>query len=226
LLEGLFQLSKSQAASQAAVPQPVRSTLSLHTAAVATLTAAHRNPVHVEDVLQQPHKQQCQRSVVAPLDKDEILDTVFSYVGIGEYFTAAGVSRRWRGRYIKLCYNKAANRPNKLCTTYRSAVLTAAKLQLALANKLTVEALERSLRSRSCMVLSSEPTEVLTVARLHGMAWHKGLCLLAAKHNNLQLLQWLHSNGCPWSLNDVAAAAACADSADMLNWLHSVEDTS
>jgi hypothetical protein len=37
-----------------------------------------------------------------PLEKDEILDGVFSFVGLGEYFFAAGLSRRWKGRYIKL----------------------------------------------------------------------------------------------------------------------------
>jgi hypothetical protein len=45
---------------------------------------------------------------VSPLDKDVILDTVFSYVGIKDYIYAAGVSRHWRVRYLKLCYSAAA----------------------------------------------------------------------------------------------------------------------
>jgi hypothetical protein len=122
--QGLSQLSKSQAASHAAV----QATLSLHTAALSKLTAAHRNPVQAAEDSQQPHKQQCHRSVVASLDKDNLLDTVFSYVGIGEYFYAAGVSRSWRGRYIKLCYNKSRKQENKLCTRYCSATVTAARL--------------------------------------------------------------------------------------------------
>jgi hypothetical protein len=46
--------------------------------------------------------------IKSPLDKDATLDAVFGFVGIGEYAYAAGVNRRWRGRYIKLYYNKAA----------------------------------------------------------------------------------------------------------------------
>jgi hypothetical protein len=70
----LSQLGKSQAASQAAV----QATLSLHTAALATLTVAHRSRGQAAEEPQQPHKQQCQRSAdsASPLDKDEILDGV------------------------------------------------------------------------------------------------------------------------------------------------------
>jgi hypothetical protein len=42
----------------------------------------------------------------SPLDDDEILDTVFSYVGIGDYIYTGAVSRRWKGRYTKLCYTE------------------------------------------------------------------------------------------------------------------------
>jgi hypothetical protein len=76
------------------------------------------------------------------LDKDELLDTVFSYVGVGDYFFAAGVCRRWRGRYLKLCYNEAAaDKAEKLRTTYSSAFMTAARLQLAFKSGLEVEEL-------------------------------------------------------------------------------------
>jgi hypothetical protein len=67
------------------------------------------------------------------LDKDFILDEVFSYVGIGEYIYAAAVCRRWRGRYIKLCYNKVAeDSTDMLCTCYKSTIATAGRFQLAL----------------------------------------------------------------------------------------------
>jgi hypothetical protein len=35
----------------------------------------------------------------SPLADDQILDTVFSYVGIGDYIYTGAVSRRWNGRY-------------------------------------------------------------------------------------------------------------------------------
>jgi hypothetical protein len=64
---------------------------------------------------------------VCPLDKDEILDAVFGYVGLGEYYYVAGVSRRWRGRYIKLCYSNADDDDDeKLWTAYDSTIVTAA----------------------------------------------------------------------------------------------------
>ena len=40
---------------------------------------------------------------------DDILDAVFSFVGVEEYLFAAGVSRKWRVRYLKLCYSEAAS---------------------------------------------------------------------------------------------------------------------
>jgi hypothetical protein len=56
-----------------------------------------------------------------PLEKDEILDEVFSFVGLGEYYYVASVSRRWRGRYIKLCYTKAtADVSDKLRISHKS----------------------------------------------------------------------------------------------------------
>jgi hypothetical protein len=187
------------------------------------LTAAHRNPVQAAEESQQPQKQQCQRSVASPLDKDEILDTVFSYAGIGEYFYAAGVSRRWRGRYIKLCYNKSRKQENKLCTRYCSATVSAARLQLALDNNLTIPALEGSRWAYYGMAHDAEPIKILTVARLRGITWNPKWCRVAAQRQDLELLQWLHSNGCPWSIDEVATAAVYKDSVDTLKWLHSVE---
>eukprot|EP00953_Heterococcus_sp_UTEX-ZZ885_P027944 14934-Heterococcus_DN1.PRE.1 len=213
--QGLSQLSTSQAAVQA--------TLSLHTAALSKLTAAHRNLVATAEESQQLQKQQCQRSVASPLDKNEILDTVFSYVGIGDYFYAAGVSRKWRGRYIKLCYNKSRKQENKLCTRYCSATVTAARLQLALDNNLTIPALEGSRWAYYGMAHSAEPIKMLTVARLRGITWNPNWCRVAAARYNLELLQWLHGNGCPWSIDDVAEVAVCSDSVDVLKWLHSAE---
>jgi hypothetical protein len=52
--------------------------------------------------------QQCLTSsrsvqIAAPLDKDEVLDNVFGYVGGGDHLYVGGVSRRWRGRYMQFC---------------------------------------------------------------------------------------------------------------------------
>ena len=75
------------------------------------------------------------------LDSDELLDLVFEYVGVGEYLYAAGVSRRWRARYMNLCYYRWAEEDEEgpLWTSYTRAIITAARLQLALDSDLTVQ---------------------------------------------------------------------------------------
>src|SRR4051794_20936486 len=73
------------------------------------------------------------------------------------------------------------------------------------------------------MALCREPIEVLTAARLRGVRWNPEWCRVAGERNNLQLLQWLHKNGCPWVFIDVAAVAVYTGCVDTLNWLHSVE---
>jgi hypothetical protein len=42
-------------------------------------------------------------STVPPLDRNEILDHVFRYVGGGDHLYVDGVTRRWRGRYLRYC---------------------------------------------------------------------------------------------------------------------------
>jgi hypothetical protein len=109
----------------------------------------------------------------SPLADDEILDVVFSYVGIGDYIYTGAVSRRWKGRYIKLCYSKAKDgKKHKLTTAHKSALLTAARLQLALKSSLTVSALQNNQKLPFYIVVRSlEPIAVLTLARVHGLRW-------------------------------------------------------
>jgi uncharacterized phage infection (PIP) family protein YhgE len=98
-------------------------------------------------VLQAAKRAHVVDSSASALDRDVILDTVFSYVGIKEYVYTAAVSRRWRGRYIKLCYSnvksKKDKKANKLLTSHRSAARTAARLQLAFDSGLTIAGLQK-----------------------------------------------------------------------------------
>jgi hypothetical protein len=48
-----------------------------------------------------------------PFDKDAVLNKLFSYVGAGDYLCTGAVNRKWRGRYIKLCYN--SNKDTSSC---------------------------------------------------------------------------------------------------------------
>ena len=91
-----------------------------------------------------------------PLNKDEILDEVFSFVGLGEYYYVAGVSRRWRGRYIKLCYNETDDDDdNKLWTSLNSTIVTAARLQLALDGSVSMETLQQNMTRLSADISAS-----------------------------------------------------------------------
>jgi hypothetical protein len=83
-----------------------------------------------------------QRPCVAPDERpaparDKVIDTIFSFVGIGDYYYVAAVCRNWRGRYVTFCQNTPERWTNVLRSTYTSCdniVATAARLQLALDN--------------------------------------------------------------------------------------------
>jgi hypothetical protein len=162
-------------------------------------------------------------SLRSPLDKGELLDAVFSYVGVGDYFFAAGVCRRWRGRYIKLCYNKAVDKVDKLCTTYSSAFMTAARLQLALISGLEVEQLhDYEDLAFNISRFSLQPIEALTVAKTFDMRYPDDIAVEAAFKGRLQLVQWLRERRCPWEDTKVLSNAAASGSVELLAWLHSV----
>jgi hypothetical protein len=163
-------------------------------------------------------------SLRLPLDDDELLDTVFSFVGPGDYFYAAGVCRRWRGRYIKLCYNKAAaDQADKLRTTYRCAFMTAARLHLAFKSGLDVEELHDYTDLAVDIAANSlEPIEAITLAKTYDMRYPEDMAGEAASNGRLQLLQWLHERRCPWSDKAVVLEAVRSGSVEMLVWLQGV----
>jgi hypothetical protein len=158
------------------------------------------------------------------LDKDVILDTVFSYVGIKDYINVAGVSRKWRVRYLKLCYSKAARHNNtaKLSTTFKNAAMTAARLQWAFDSGLTVADLEKNLvaSARALERTSLEPIAALTVARLYGLQWTAEYTQEAAIRDDVQLLQWLEKRGCPGDAKFVARCSVSHGNLDMLKCSH------
>jgi hypothetical protein len=54
-----------------------------------------------------------------------------------------------------------------------------------------------------------------------GCPWDEYTCTAAAMKGNLEMLQWLHSTGCPWDERTCGAAAAESGNLEMLQWLHS-----
>jgi hypothetical protein len=170
------------------------------------------------DQYQQRHNQACiDESRATPLDKDEILDTVFSFIGTDDYFYTAAVCSNWRRRFLKLCYSEADKRSkanylrgtiiriaeavpveSKCTTSYRSAIMTTARLQLALRDTLTVEQLQASTLAfaEDIVCHSLDSVGVLSLTKLHELGWDSALCEAAAYYGKFQLLQWLHERDC------------------------------
>jgi hypothetical protein len=128
--------------------------------------SVEQQPSHVHHSISTPASSNA-AARIPPLDRDDVLDAVFNYVGSGDYFFAATVCSSWRRRYLKLCYSAAAIRSKPMivqrqrkpkyttaaaaaaaarepkCTTFYSSVLmTTARLQLALSDSLEVAALQ------------------------------------------------------------------------------------
>jgi hypothetical protein len=161
----------------------------------------------------------------ATLAKDDIVDHVFCYVAGGDHFYIAGVSRRWRGRYLRHCVLRSNHElDKKLVTRHRSVLMSESRLQLALANGLSVVGWVLNTQPNAEMICkhSLEPVQVMALLRVHGVPWNEKLCIGAAYFNRLQLLQWLHSSSCPWDGYDVLYAAGRGGSVAMFEWLLTV----
>jgi hypothetical protein len=158
------------------------------------------------------------------LSRNEILDTVFSFVGVGEYYYVAGVCRNWRGRYMQLCAQTVKSKNKRFNTSLASIVATAARLQLALDNGFTIEQLQEG-EERLAVAFaeqSLEPIKVITLARLYGMQWNESLPQQAAIYQNFELLKWLRKCGCPWDLGEIIDNACDSDDLEHMKQVRAV----
>jgi hypothetical protein len=160
--------------------------------------------------------------IIPVLARNEVLDTVFSFVGIGDYYYVAGVCRNWRGRYLTFCHKTPERWTGAMRPPYTSCsniVATAARLQLALDNGLPIELLDTANWNVvvSLTTRPSEPTEVLTLARLYGLQWNNLLTQCAAQCKQYELLRWLRKCGCSWDL--VVILDEIVDTSDDLDHL-------
>jgi hypothetical protein len=157
----------------------------------------------------------------SPLDKDEVLDQVFSYVGGGDHLFVAGVSSRWRRRYLQYCaLNSTSKQDEVFATRHRSALVRERTLRVALTSGLSVKGW--TMDKESCTELichSSEPEKVMTLLRVHGVPWDWRLCRRAAERGSLRFLQWLRSTSCPWKEAAVLHNACKSGNVAMLQWL-------
>jgi hypothetical protein len=163
----------------------------------------------------------------SPLDRDELLDQIFSYVGGGDHLFVAGVSRRWRGRYLQYCADKSTLEHDlKFATTCTSAIISEGRLQHAKQHgfRITDVDITQSKYARLICKYSLEPERVVTLLRLHGVPWDTVICRTAAFYGKLSLLQWLHSNDCPWTLSLVLSNACRSARIATLQWLAAVTE--
>jgi hypothetical protein len=156
--------------------------------------------------VQHRHQRVCIAADQIPvLARDYALDTILRFVGVSDYYYVAGVCRNWRGRYMTLCHNTPvtwARTNRRPYTSSASIVATAARLQLALDNGLTIDKVDASW-AVYIVSKSLEPVKVITLAKLYGMPWTEKLTEYAAYYAKYELLQWLHSCNCPWDLDSI-----------------------
>jgi hypothetical protein len=170
-------------------------------------------------------RQRLYDSSVSPLERDGLLDHVFSFVGGCDHLYIGGVSRRWRGRYMQYCASQrtTSNVNDKVVTRHRSAIMTESRLRFALASGLSLEGRTFSDWCTAPICRDSlEPEMVITLLRAHGLAWSTRLCDEAALHDKLALLQWLFSQSCPWDKIALLSCASMYASTATLEWLLTV----
>jgi hypothetical protein len=208
-------------------------TASIHAALQQFSQLASAVQLHQADA--DPQEQSAKRAHLAldgtsALCKDVILDTVFSFVGIKDYIYAAGVSRQWRVRYLKLCYSKASreHKRDKLRTSFRNAAVTAVRLQVAFDSGLTVADLQLQNGASAFALVrhSLEPIAVLTLARVYGLQWTAVYTRSAAARNDTRLVQWLLRCGCPYEAAILCDWAQQHGNLDMLKCCDAKEQLS
>eukprot|EP00953_Heterococcus_sp_UTEX-ZZ885_P005180 3269-Heterococcus_DN1.PRE.5 len=158
-----------------------------------------------------------------------MLDEIFSFVGRKEWLYVGGVCRRWRGRYLSMCYRaRASKAEHAFQTSHRSSFVTAARFSMALDNGLQMpDEDETGEFSDDLPQWSQQLIEVLKLARIHGASWHKALCIDAAYYDEFELLKGLHKSGCPWTALNVATNSLRSRKGQcelILPWLLSLTD--
>jgi hypothetical protein len=174
------------------------------------------------------HTQQYDSSsidVTAALDRDELLDHVFSYVGGGDHLFVAGVNRCWRGEYLQYCaFHGKAKRTKKKATRYCSTIITESRLQHAKLNGFCIADLDITERKHAELICRQyqEPERVIAALRLRAASWDSMICENAAYYGKLGLLQWLHINDCEWDEDDVLINASRGENVPVLQWVATV----
>eukprot|EP00611_Tribonema_gayanum_P028718 TRINITY_DN7474_c0_g1_i1.p1 TRINITY_DN7474_c0_g1~~TRINITY_DN7474_c0_g1_i1.p1 ORF type:complete len:178 (+),score=26.28 TRINITY_DN7474_c0_g1_i1:74-535(+) len=108
---------------------------------------------------------------VPPLSVEPVLSLIMEMLGEGEGIYVACVCKEWRAAYAAL--RREEGEGDYVMTSYRSAVASLPRLQLACANGLTITREEKSVHSWPfCRaVVTCGNKAVLAFAREQGMLW-------------------------------------------------------
>jgi hypothetical protein len=140
-----------------------------------------------------------------PLLQTGILQIVFSYVGIGHHLFVAPVNRRWKDMYATLKSQRLtyetyyAMECTVVCvpqmTLYSSVLASPSRVKLAHTSRLDCA-------SGAYQLTAGKHVDITTLAAAHelGMPYTHATMAGAAKDNKLAEVQYLHTQGCPWSL--------------------------
>jgi hypothetical protein len=189
-------------------------------------TADDSDSITAADHMQRQHQLAASDTQMPVLERYEVLDTVFSFVGSEEYYYVASVCRNWRGRYLTLCHNTHLRWPDipyQFRTCCKATVATAARLQLALDNGFTVNVLNTEAYSMICYSL--QPLEVMKLARSCGLQFNERFSSCAASSKQYELLRWLLKCGCPCDLDHMIDTALYSDDVEHTKQLHDITAT-
>jgi hypothetical protein len=120
-----------------------------------------------------------------PTQESIILELVIpQFVGASEYCFLAGVSRGWRAQQLRLSFAEVAKKrrtTDKLRTSHRTALTSAARLQLAVDSGLTLAvfhaltALQLFNLVQKAAVDARAQAGMLALAREHGNRWSENI---------------------------------------------------
>eukprot|EP00611_Tribonema_gayanum_P025758 TRINITY_DN5963_c0_g1_i2.p1 TRINITY_DN5963_c0_g1~~TRINITY_DN5963_c0_g1_i2.p1 ORF type:complete len:351 (-),score=66.49 TRINITY_DN5963_c0_g1_i2:2276-3328(-) len=187
------------------------------------------------------------KAAESPLDTDNTLGLILSFVGKGNWLFVAGVSRKWRAIYASgvssagdagaeagpaagpaaaVASPADVNAASMQRTTFASALSTVPTLQMAHACGLNMDHLnERGIYSFCRTAGEVGSKEVLLWAREHGMRWNACVCGGATQQDRLAILRWLRlEQDCPWEIRFVARTAAERGMVTLLEWVMSQPD--
>jgi hypothetical protein len=107
------------------------------------MTALGERDASGEPAVKRRQLHNCALVQSSPLNKDELLEHVLGYVGGGDHLYVAGVSRRWRGRYLQYCVlSTTFAQDNKFVTRHRNTIVSKSRLLHAKLNNFDVSALD------------------------------------------------------------------------------------